>query len=228
MFRTNPLAIFICIVLVACPLRASGEVRLIANSEKSAEISGDRYRVSLEFAPDPRISLWTWLKDGTVQEIGSFPLEGFAQANDGSPDDASVFQFVSANKEKKDGGLTFTLLYRSPNRDQHQVVLTFTASFFSYSMSVVKGRQREIAELFYLARGGNGGEVKYGEGNFEQVRTWTPDLYDVLIPDVGFSRRSRIYTRAAGWIAAGLSLCGCSTQWCRLVGSRDYRNSKYL
>jgi hypothetical protein len=194
MFRTNPLTIFICIVLVVCPLRASGEVRLIANSEKSAEISGDRYRVSLEFAPDPRISLWTWLTDGAVQEIGSFPLEGFAQegfaqANDGSPD-ASVLQFVSANKENKDGGLTFTLLYRSPNRDQHRVVLTFTASFFSYSMSVVKGRQREIKDLFYLARGGTGGEVRYGKGNFEQVRTWTPDLYDVLIPDVGFSRLS--------------------------------------
>jgi hypothetical protein len=90
----------------------------------------------------------------------------------------------------KDDGLLFTILYRSPVRDQHQVVLKFDPFFFSYRLSVVKGYQREIKELLYLAGHGKEGQIKYGQGKFEQVRTWTPDLYDVLIPDVGLSHLS--------------------------------------
>ena len=191
MFKNLFTAIIFCLQVAACASTAYAEVRLVASSESNAEISADRYRVKLRFTPDPAITVWSLLKDGKAEEIGSFPLEGFA-ASSGSPasGDTSTPQFVTATKETENDGLLFTLLYGAPGRDQHQVVLRFDSLFFSFQLSVVKGHPREITELLYLAGSGKEGQIRYGQGRFEQVRTWTPDLYDVLIPDVGLSRLS--------------------------------------
>src|SRR5215467_1659868 len=178
-----------CLLSVASASVASAEVHVVRSSNVSAEISADRYRVKLRFTPDPEIAVWSVLKEGLAEEVGSFPLEGFARSRNGAPRGRpSAPQFMEARKEAKNDALVFTVLYGSPGHDQHRVVLEFKPAFFSYSLSVVKGHRREITELLYLSGSGNGGEVKYGHGRFQEVRTWTPDLYDVLIPDIGMSR----------------------------------------
>ena len=191
MFKNLFTAIIFCLPVAACASIAAAEVRLVASSGSNAEISADRYRVKLRFTPDPAITVWSLLKDGKAEEVGSFPLEGFAASGESSTSgDASTPQFITATTETKNDGLLLTVLYGAPGRDQHQVVLRFDSLYFSYRLSVVKGHPREIAELLYLAGNGKEGQIKYGQGRFEQVRTWTPDLYDVLIPDVGLSRPS--------------------------------------
>ena len=191
LLRSFSIAIFLSSLVVACGSPASAQVRLVASSESGAEISANRYRVKLRFTPDPQITVWALLKDGQPEEIGSFPLDGFAQTTgDASGGKTSEAQFLRANKEFKNDGLVYTVLYSSLGYDQHEAVLRFDPVFFSYSLSVVKGHPQEITELLYLAGSGERGEVKYGRGRFEQVRTWTPDLYNVLIPDTGLSRLS--------------------------------------
>jgi hypothetical protein len=135
--------------------------------------------------------VWSVLKGDKVEEIGSFPLDGCVRSS-GSKQlaDAVAHQFVRANTEAKDGGLVVILVYGSDNLDQHRVVLEFAPQFFTYRLSVFKGASREITELFYLANVGTNGQIQYGQGKFEQLHTWTPDLYDVLIPDAGLSRLS--------------------------------------
>ena len=188
MFKNLFIAIFYLLVAV-CASVASAEVRLVSNSESNAEIAADRYRVKLRFTPDPAISVWALLKDGRSEEVGAFPLEGYAASSGSSKSGgASISQFIKATTDAKDGRLLFTILYGAPGGDQHQVVVEFDSLFFSYQLSVVKGSPREITELLYLAGNGRAGEIRYGEGKFEQVRSWTPDLYDLLIPDVGLSR----------------------------------------
>src|SRR5215472_3290813 len=185
-------AVFHGLLVIACAsTTSSAAVRLVASSEAAAEISADSYRVKLRFTPDPEMSVWSLLKDGTEEHIGSFPLAGFVRSNeDVCGSDVSAPQFMKVTKEMKNDGLQFAILYGSPGCDQHQVSLRFDRFFFSYSLSVVKGHPREITQLLYLARVENGGKINYGKGSFEQLRTWTPDLYDVLIPDVGLSRLS--------------------------------------
>ena len=183
------MATFFCLLAVTRASIVSADVHLVASSKAGAEISADRYRVKLRFTPDPEITVWSVLKEGKTEEVGSFPLEGFAGYRGSSPPShTSAPQFIRAAKETNNDALVFTLLYGSLGRDQHHVVLRFAPLFFSYSLSVVKGSKREITELLYLAGNGNEGEVKYGQGRFEEVRTWTPDLYNVLIPDMGISR----------------------------------------
>jgi len=190
MSRSCSIATVLCLAVAACACSARGQVRLVASSEASAEISADRYQVKLRFSPDPEITVWSLLGDRKWGEIGSFPLQGFARSSPSLQDDASAPQFIRATKEIKNDALLLTVLYGFPGGDQHQVVLRFEPLFFSYSLSVVKGQPREITEILYLAGNGNKGQIKYGQGKFEQVRTWTPDLYDVLIPEVGLSRLS--------------------------------------
>src|SRR5262249_31256466 len=93
-------------------------------------------------------------------------------------------------KESNSGDLLFRISYAFSGREQHQIALKFGPSFFSYSLSVSKEYPREITDLFYLAGNGNDGRAKYGQGSFEQLHTWTPDLYDVFLPDVALSRLS--------------------------------------
>jgi Glycosyl hydrolases family 31 len=191
MSKSLSMATFFCLLVAPCASIASADVHLVASSKVSAEISADRYRVKLRFTPDPEITVWSVLKGGKTEEVGSFPLEGFARSRGSAPrSHASAPQFIRATNETKNDALVFTVLYGSLGGDQHHVALRFDPLFFSYSLSVAKGREREIIELLYLAGNGNGGEVKYGQGKFEEVRTWTPDLYDVLIPDKGISRLS--------------------------------------
>jgi len=182
----------LCLLAATDASIASADVHVVASSNLSAEISADRYRVKLRFSPDPEIAVWSVLKEGQSEEVGSFPLEGFARSRGGGPRGRPVApQFIRATKEAKNDALVvFSLLYGSLGRDQHHVVLQFKPTFFSYSLSVVKGHRREITELLYLAGTGNGDEVKYGQGRFAEVRTWTPDLYDALIPDAGISHFS--------------------------------------
>ena len=185
------MATFSCLLAFAWAFIASANVHLVASSKASAEISADRYRVALRFTPNPEITVWSVLKEGKTEKLGSFPLEGFAGYRGISPrSHTNAFQFISATKETDDDALVFTVLYGSLSRDQHHVVLRFAPLFFSYSLTVVKWSKREITELLYLAGNESEGEVKLGQGRFEEVRTWTPDLYNVLIPDKGISRLS--------------------------------------
>ena len=184
-------AVLYGLLVIACASTTSAAVRLVASSDTTAEISADSYRVNLRFTPDPEMTVWSLLKDGKEEHIGSFPLEGFVRSSkDIRASDARAPQFMKVTKEIKNDGLLFAILYGSPGRDQHQVSLRFDRFFFSYRLSVVKAHPREITELLYLAGIEPGGKIKYGRGSFEQLRTWTPDLYDVLIPDVGLSRLS--------------------------------------
>jgi Glycosyl hydrolases family 31 len=184
-------AVFYGLLVIAYASTTSAAVRLVASSEAAAEISADSYRVKLRFTPDPEMTVWSLLKDGKEERIGSFPLEGlFRSGKDVPGHDASAPQFMKVTKEMKNDGLLCAILYGSPGRDQQQVSLRFDRFFFSYSLSVVKGHPREITELLYLASVATGGKINYGKGSFDQLRTWTPDLYDVLIPDVGLSRLS--------------------------------------
>jgi hypothetical protein len=103
---------------------------------------------------------------------------------------ASTLRFIRSTKELKNGDLLFRIAYDLSGREQHEVVLKFSPSFFSYTLSITKEHPREITELLYLAGNGKDGRVEYGQGSFEQLHTWTPDLYDVSLPDVGLSRLS--------------------------------------
>jgi hypothetical protein len=184
-------AVLYGLLVIACASTTSAAVRLVASSDATAEISADSYRVNLRFTPDPEMTVWSLLKNGKEEHIGSFPLEGVVRSSkDIRASGASAPQFMKVTKEIKDDGLLFAILYGSPGRDQHQVSLRFDRFFFSYRLSVVKAHPREITELLYLAGIETGGKIKYGRGSFEQLRTWTPDLYDVLIPEVGLSRLS--------------------------------------
>src|SRR5215467_8564143 len=190
MSRISVVTTFFCLLAAGASV-ASADVHLVAISKVSAEISADRYRVKLRFSPDPEIMVWSVSNEGQSAEIGSFPLEGFARSRGGVPRDRMVApQFIRATEESRNDALVLSLFYGSLGQDQHHVVLQFDPTFFSYSLSVVKGRRREITELLYLAGNGNGGGVRYGQGRFAEVRAWTPDLYGALIPDTGISRLS--------------------------------------
>jgi Glycosyl hydrolases family 31 len=186
-----------CIITVCCILslpfasRVSAEVRLIPSSETAAELYADNYRVKLRLTPDPAMTVWSLLKNGQREQIGSFPLQGFVRSSDDlTGNNVSAPEFIRASKETTNDGLLFTILYGFVGGDQHKVTLRFDRSFFSYELSVVKGHTREITELLYLASNENEGDIKYGKGSFEEFHTWAPDLYDVLIPNVGLSRVS--------------------------------------
>jgi hypothetical protein len=190
MFRIVSRSILVLFVAVlATALTAPAQVRLASSSDTDATIIGDRYTVHLQFAPNPRITLRiTSTMTAEAAEVGSFPLEGYAESAEGTGNDP--LRFVSATTNKTGDGYAFTLRYRSAKQDEHDVTLQFHPSFFSYALTVMKGFSREITALYYLARAGNNRQIEYGEGRFEQVHTWTADLYDALIPDVGLSRLS--------------------------------------
>src|SRR5215467_9442818 len=182
-------AFFFGLLLFVGPSKASAEVHLVADLKTSAEISADTYGVKMNFAPDPTITVWSQ-HDGRGEPIGSFPLEGFAAPAANRSSSASAARFLSATKEWNNGDLLFRISYVFSGGEQHQVALKFDPSFFSYSLSVSKEYPREITDLLYLAGHGNDGQAKYGQGSFEQLHTWTPDLYDVFLPDVALSRLS--------------------------------------
>jgi hypothetical protein len=191
MGRRFPKSIVCCLLSLLFASGASAGVRLIASSETGAELSADNYGVKLRLTPDPEMTVWSLLKNGQKEQIGSFPLQGFVRSSDDAPaSNASAPEFVKASKETTNDGLLFTIWYGSAGGDRHEVSLRFERSFFSYRLSVVKGHPREITELLYLASNENEGKIKYGKGSFEEFHTWTPDLYDLLIPDVGLSRVS--------------------------------------
>src|SRR5215469_13326805 len=177
-----------CALIVVGSSRAFGEVHLVADSETSAEISADTYRVKMNFVPDPNITVFSQ-EHGTREQIGSFPLEGFA-ATAGNTSPAGAARFIRATKESNHGDWLFRISYAVSAREQHLVTLKFSPSFFSYSLSLRKEDPREITDLLYLAGNGHDEQVRYGQGSFEQLHTWTPDLYDVFLPDVALSRLS--------------------------------------
>src|SRR5215471_9140461 len=123
---------------------ASADVHLVAISKVNAEISADRYRIKLRFTPDPEITVWSVLKEGQSAELGSFPLEGVARSRGGvQPERLVAPQFIRATEETRKDALVLSLFYGSLGQDQHHVVLQFEPTFFSYRLSVVKGRRRE-------------------------------------------------------------------------------------
>src|SRR5215472_1571477 len=189
MLRRDSITAFCCLWFVVGASRASGEVHLVAYSETSAEISADTYRVKMNFAPNPTITVWSQ-HQGKGEQIGSFPLEGFAAPPGNTSSSACAARFISSTKESNHGDLRFRISYAFSGREQHQVALKFSPSFFSYGLSVSKVYPREITDLLYLAGNGRDGQAKYGQGSFEQLHTWTPDLYDVFLPDVALSRLS--------------------------------------
>jgi hypothetical protein len=188
MLRRYSITTFFCALIVVGGSRAFGEVHLVADSETSAEISADTYRVKMNFAPDPNITVFSQ-EHGKREQIGSFPLEGFA-ATAGNTSSAGAARFIRATKESNHGDWLFRISYAVSGREQHLVALKFSPSFFSYSLSLRKEDPREITDLLYLAGNGHDEQVKYGQGSFEQLHTWTPDLYDVFLPDVALSRLS--------------------------------------
>jgi len=100
-------AVFYGLLVVAYASTTSATVQLVASSEAAAEISADSYRVKLRFTPDPEMSVWSRLKDGKEEHIGSFPLAGFVRSTEkvcGS--DVSSPQFMKVSKEMKNDALT--------------------------------------------------------------------------------------------------------------------------
>src|SRR5499427_6845779 len=190
MIRGFLIPTFCWVLTVAWVSTATAQVRLVTNSESSAEIVANSYRVTLRLNPDPQMTVWALLQEGKEEEIGSFPLDGIAQLKDHADADTNEPQFLNSSEEFNDKAVALRVQYGSLGQEQHQVLLRFYPLFFSYTLSIVKSRPEEIAELFYLAGKRKNGEIKYGRGRFEQIRTWTPDLYNVLIPEKGISRIS--------------------------------------
>ena len=190
MIRGFLIATFFWVLTVGWVSTATAQVRLVTNSESSAEIIANSYRVALRLNPDPQMTVWALLQEGKEEEIGSFPLDGIAQLKDHADTDTNEPQFLNSSEEFNDKAVALSVQYGSQGHEQHQVLLKFYPLFFSYTLSIVKSRPEEIAELFYLAGKRKNGEIKYGRGRFEQIRTWTPDLYNVLIPEKGISRIS--------------------------------------
>ena len=189
MVRIFSVSTAVFVVLVACVFTAPAQVRLVSSTDTEATIVGDRYSVHLQFAPNPGITLGaTSTTTSEAVDVGSFPLEGYAESGEEAGNDP--VHFVSSTTQKTSDGYAFTLCYRSAKQDEHHVTLQFHPSFFSYALTLKKGFSREITTMYYLARAGKDRQPEYGKGRFEQVHTWTPDLYDALIPDLGLSRLS--------------------------------------
>src|SRR5215470_11759402 len=115
---------------------AFADVKVVASSNAGAEISADRYRVKLRFTPDAQMTVWSVLKEGQAEEVGSFPLEGFVRSRGSAPRGRAIaLPFLRATMETKNDALVYTLLYGSRGGDHHHVVLQFNPTFFSYSLS---------------------------------------------------------------------------------------------
>jgi len=190
MLRRYSIGTLSWLLLVLCPSTATAEVHLVADSETSAEISADAYFVKMNFAPNPNLTVWSQRDGARGEQIGTFPLEGFAAPVGQTSLHASTPRFISSTKERNNDDLLFRISYDLSGREQHEIVLKFSPSFFSYRLSIIKEYPRDITDLLYLAGNGKDGQVEYGQGSFEQLHTWTPDLYDVSLPDAGLSRLS--------------------------------------
>src|SRR5215471_1526664 len=198
MLRRYSIGTLSWLLLVLCPSTATAEVHLVADSETSAEISADAYFVKMNFAPNPNLTVWSQRDGARGEQIGTFPLEGFAAPVGQTSLHASTPRFISSTKERNNDDLLFRISYDLSGREQHEIVLKFSPSFFSYRLSIIKEYPRDITDLLYLAGNGKDGQVEYGQGSFEQLHTWTPDLYDVSLPDVGLSRLSLPPGRGGG------------------------------
>ena len=110
MLRRYSITTLFCALIVVGSSRAFGEVHLVADSETSAEISADTYRVKMNFVPDPNITVFSQ-EHGTREQIGSFPLEGFAAtAGNTSPAGAARSSAPPRNRIMVIGCLEFRTL----------------------------------------------------------------------------------------------------------------------
>src|SRR5215471_10674200 len=93
------------LLLVGCPSTTTAEVHLVADSETSAKISADTYSVKMNLAANPKLTVWSE-KDGVQgEQIGTFPLEGFAAPVGHISLQASTPRFISSTKALKNGDL---------------------------------------------------------------------------------------------------------------------------
>jgi hypothetical protein len=164
-------------------------VRLISSSKIGAEIAGDNYHVRLRFIPDPQMVLGVDRPDGQ-HSIGAFPLEGFVDTEvSGHSLPSSSVTFLGYSVKNGADVYTITILYSSPLWKERKVVLKFYPDFFTYAISLTGPVvAQEVHAIYYAAAAGRKAAIDYGVGDFKEMFSWTPDLYDALLPEKGMSR----------------------------------------
>ncbi len=165
-------------------------VRLLSNSNTGLTIIGAHYRADVRFTPIPELILGSNQPDGQHQ-IGTFPLEGCVVIDTGRVSGlrSDRVAFVRYSLEQRANAYTVVLQYRSPVWKKRNVVLTFYPDFFTYAISLGDPPAvGKVQTIYYAARQGHDGALDYGVGEFNEMYSWTPDLYDALLPAKGMSR----------------------------------------
>jgi hypothetical protein len=166
-----------------------GQVGLVSSSATDAVIDGTNYRVLLRFTPDPQMSLSARLQGEKYEALGTFPLEGLAEATlaaQAKREGSATFEDRTISRDAE--GYQVQVRYSSALWKRKEILLRFQPTFFALSMRLEgSSKEQKLQSVYYLARSSADSGLESGQGTFEELSTWTPDLYHVLLPEKGES-----------------------------------------
>ena len=181
-----------CVVCAAIHLHADqlSGVSISQKEHNSWLVETSRY--SVKIASTPRLEMSVAIRTGEKEtSVGVFPLAARLQSTQ-SLEEHSIPRLLRSGDllEQGENSRKLVLHCSAGASGQYDVTLVFYQDTFSYqsswSSSDIQAKSLEVAYF----EGSPDAKNPTGQaiGEFDEVYTWTPDLYDALIPEEGSSK----------------------------------------
>lgn len=155
---------------------AQSKVEVLQDAKDKAVVRAERYEIRFSFSSTGFMEIHS-ISHGKTEVVGSFPLEGKIAS------DTSTLLLRDHKFSLSSGAPSLSVQYADGDAVR-RCELVFYPEYFTYQLSASAGDNFKNSVRYFHSQADDDAT----HGRFDEMRSWTPDLYDTLIPAQGSSR----------------------------------------